>query len=262
VAVALEFCAYEDVIFDDSPLVMVLTQVKFPPILSLMSPAGAAGFQAALRDEYPTMLPTTREAEFQVGPNSVGAQASAPVFKFADDTNEWKVGIASDFVSLETPNYSGIDEFLARFGRVLEVAERTVRPSESRRIGLRMVNSFVIDGADTTPLRDMLRSELLGVLAVERFPAPISASFTQTSFSDDENMLVLRYGLAEPDEGKTKFILDMDYVTERPYPVGGDTSIPDVLGYFNEGMTSFFHWALLDPYKDTLRSHPRERDVK
>jgi uncharacterized protein (TIGR04255 family) len=258
VVVALEFCAHEDVVFDDAPLVMVLTQVRFPPILSLMAAAGVAGFQAGIRDEYPVMLPPTRQASVQIGPEAMGAQASAPVWKFADDSKQWTVGIATDFVSLETPKYSEIDEFILRFQRILEVARRTLRPAESLRIGFRKVNMFQVDGPDTMPLTKMIRAELLGVLSVAQFPAPLAGSFTETRFQDNENALVVRHGLADT-EGKpvTKFVLDMDYFTERPYQVGGDESMTDLLRYFSDGMTSFFHWALVDSYKQEL--HPRAR---
>lgn len=259
--VALNFCTHEDVVFDDAPLIMVLTQVRFPPILSLLTEAGVAGFQAGLRDEYETMLPPTQQAQVQVGPGSIEAQSSAPVWKFTDATKTWTVGIATDFVSLETPQYSDIGEFLRRFQRVVDVARLTVRPAESQRVGLRKVNMFEVDGRDTLPLTDMVRQELLGVLGVESFPAPLAGSFTETSFADDENRLVARYGLVDP-EGRdvSRFVLDMDYFTERPYQIGGDESITNLLRYYSDGMTSLFHWALADEYKATLRPHPRSKE--
>jgi uncharacterized protein (TIGR04255 family) len=235
--------------------------VRFPPILSLMTIAGVAGFQAGLRDEYPTMLPATRQASVDIGPEGMGAQASAPVWKFADESKQWTVGLATDFVSLETPSYSDIGEFLRRFRHILAVIRRALRPAESLRIGLRKVNLVEVPGADTTPLSTMIRPEMLGVLGAEWFPTPLAGSFTQTTFQDDENALVVRYGLTDT-EGRevTKYVLDMDYFTERPYQVGGDDSLTDLLRYFSDGMTSFFHWALLDSYKERLRPHPRRRD--
>lgn len=258
---ALEFCVHEDVVFDDAPLVVVLTQVKFSPILSLLTLAGVAGFQASLRDEYPTMLERAQQPSVLVGPNVVGAQQGSPIWRFTDDSKQWVVGLAADFVSLETPKYTDIEEFLGRFQHILDVLRRVVRPGESLRIGLRKINTFEAPGRDTAALLSMLRPELLGLVGVERFPAPLGGAASQVGFQDDENTLMVRSGLENPmGREVVKFSLDLDYYTERPYQIGGDRSMIELMKYFSDGMTSFFHWTLLDSYRETLHPHARREE--
>lgn len=260
---ALKFCEHEDVVFDDAPLVMVLAQVRFPAIYSLMAKAGVAGFQERLRTEYPGQAEVTQSAAIQIGLGGVGAQTTAPVFKFTDQEKKWTVGIATDFVSLETPSYTNIGDFLDRFDRVLSAMRQTLRPAESVRVGLRKVNVIEIPGYEMNPLRTMLRPELLGMLGVDKYPAPIEGSTAQTSFQEDDNHLVVRYGLGDPEgEERTRFVLDMDYFTERPYVIGQNEALTDVIRHFSDGMTSLFQWAVLPDYAKQLGPRPRQGGTK
>lgn len=256
---ALQFCEHPDVVFDDAPLVMVLCQVRFPPVLSLMTLAGVTGFQTAIRDIYPTLLPASRMATVEVSNEQIGASATAPVWKFADESKNWTVGLATDFVSLETPRYSDIGEFLSRFQRILKLLRHTVRPADALRIGFRKVNVFHADGHDTVAFSEMITPELLGPLGVQRFPTELAGCFGQIVFKDDDNALVVRHGLAEPkEENKMEYVVDMDYFTERPMQVDGNQAMIELLRYFSDGMTSFFHWAVRDAHKEKLGPHERK----
>lgn len=245
----LDFGPHADVVFDRAPLATVLTQIRFPAVLSLLAPAGLAGFQMGVREEYPTLLPTERSASVSIGVDKVGVEAAPPVWRLTDEGRKWTVGLAVDFVSLETSAYAGTDDFLARLTRVLKVLRRTIRPAESVRVGLRKVNEVQVPSArETQSLLGIVRAEMLGPLAVESFPAPISSSSAQLSFRDDFHTLAVRYGLSSPTEDVTNFVLDIDYYNEQPYTVDAADGLLGLLRYFSEGSTSFFHWALEDEY--------------
>ena len=253
----LDFGPHPDVVYDRAPLMTVLTQIRFPPVLSLLSQVGVTGFQAALRREYPTLLPAERSANVAVTDSGVGVEATAPVWRLTNDQRNWTVGLAVDFVSLETSSYVGIDDFLLRLARVLAALRATVRPAESLRIGLRKVNAIQApSGSDTYSLVGRVRREMLGVLGVERFPAPIAGAFSQLVFDDGLNHLVIRYG-AKPADEKLQFIIDSDYSTNQPYKVEADESMLGLLRHFSEGTTSFFHWALEDDFRQSLGPRPR-----
>jgi hypothetical protein len=49
----------------------------------------------------------------------------------------------------------------------------------------------------------------------------------------------------------------MDYFTERRFGFDDLEPMRDLLQYFSDGITSFFHWAVLDSYKANLGPHPR-----
>lgn len=255
---ALNFGDHPDVVFDNAPLVQVLCQVKFPPILSLMTRAGVAGFQTALRDEYPVLDSVQAAAKVQMGAEAIAFSPGAPVWRFHDAQRTWIVGLAADFISLETSGYTDIEEFLERFSSALSVLRRTVRPADTMRIGMRKVNEFQENGRDTRAFLSKLRPEVLGLSAVDSFPAPISGAMSQMHFVDDDTMLAVRHGLSEnSDEEKMSYVLDMDYFTERPHAIDGGDSITNLLRHFSDGMTSFFHWALVDSYKAELGPQQR-----
>lgn len=255
---ALDFGEHADVVFDHAPLLSVLCQVKFSPVLSLLTQAGATGFQAGLRDNYPTFLPVERAANVVFGPEQVGVQTAPPVWRMTDDSGKWTVGLAVDFVSLETSAYTHVEDFLGRFSEILSVLRSTIRPSDSSRIGFRKVNGVDLPmPGRTESLVGVVRPEMLGPLGADEFPVPIANFVSQLEFSEFEfNHLVVRYGL-QTVESRQQYILDVDYFTERPYEIDAREEFLSLLRHFSEGITSFFHWAMDDDYKDSLGPRPR-----
>lgn len=223
-----------------------------------MTAVGIAGFQTAVRSVYPTLLPAEQSTDIAFGPQSLDIKQGAPVWRMVDEGGQWTLGISAAFVSLETPNYTNIDEFLERVSFVLKALRRTIRPAESNRIGLRKINVIDADeyANDLGQLATIVRRDLLGPLGVSSFPAKISANFSQLEFADSFNSLVARYGLGTKD-GRDGFVLDLDYSTEQPYTVDGDRGLLDLLRYFSDGMTSFFHWSITEEYKKRLEPSAR-----
>jgi uncharacterized protein (TIGR04255 family) len=259
---ALDFGPHDDVVFEHAPLISVLCQVRFPAILSLTTRVGATGFQEGLREEYPDFLPPAQNTAIQLSDQgSIGINQMAPVWRLQDRTKAWTVGIGADFVSLETPKYTSIDEFLARFDLVLQVLRRTLRPADSLRIGMRKVNFIRVDDV-TSPgaFIGVIRPDLLGALAVTNFPAPVVGSSAYLQFEDDDNVLAVRYGTVESGEPdhETGFLIDLDYSTTWPYTVGAGSDMVLLLREFSDGMTSFFHWAIDPAYVQQLSPIPRK----
>ncbi len=257
--VALNFGTHEDVVYDRAPLVTVLCQLKFTPVLSLFTRAGVTGFQAGLRDEYPRFLAPRRDANIAMTPEGIEVGASAPVWRMADQSEEWTVGLSVDFVSLETSQYKDSHDFLGRLQHVLHVLHGTVRPSDSTRVGLRKISAIPLpDTLQTQSLQGIVREEMLGPLCVAAFPTPIANFEGHLQFiEDDTNVLMINYGLKKiREDPNLSYVLDCDYFTERPFKIdGGD--VMEVLEHFSSGMTSFFHWALEPEYLSTLG--PRTR---
>lgn len=259
---ALDFGPHDDVVFALAPLKTVLCQVKFPPVLALLAPAGVAGFQAAVRDEYPTLLPLERVANVSISPETFGVSPAPPVWRFTHADRQWTVGLSTDFISIETSAYIGIDDFLARLARVLRALRRTIRPAESTRIGLRKVNAVKVpDPTDTVSLLGIIRPEILGLLAVPKFPAPIAHYSSELIFQDDFSGLAVRSALQSREEG-LHFVLDLDYFTEQPHAVDADEGSLGLLRHFSDGATNFFHWAVEEDYKATLQPRPRQNGAE
>lgn len=254
----LKFCEHEDVIFGRAPLVGVLCQFRFEPILSLLGEVGVAGFQEGLRHIYPHFRPE-QIAQLQVNPGQVGLAQSAPIWRLSDDEDRWNVSLATDFVALETPRYRNFEEFLDRLFQVLDVLDRTVHPAAMTRMGLRKVNQ--ISHPSVTQPRDwvdLLSSDLLSLLGAAT-PGEIALSLSDVRFRDGDTELAIRHGVA-PNE-PTKYLLDLDHSTLTSHRLKPEESMRQLLLGFSEAMTGFFHWVLKKKMYDWLEPVPRSTVV-
>jgi len=230
----LDFGAHPDVVFSRAPLSLVICQVTFSPVLALRSLEGIAGFQEGLRRSYPQF--------FEV-------EGEPPVWTLSDEADEWRVAVSQDFVLLQTRRYRDTADFIERFRQVLWVLDNTISPSASRRIGFRKVNEIALPVPhDPASLVGLIRSELLGPLSA--VPAP-AAMQSVLEFADEDDLLVVRYGLGESSRQERAFILDCDYSTQRPYGVE-DGALVQLLRDYSRAITSFFHWALEESFKEHL----------
>ena len=229
----LNFGEHPDLVFDRAPLYVVLCQVRFPPVLSLMAAAGIAGFQQGLRETYPVLLPAELSGSIGVVPQGFGITQSAPVWRLTDEAKAWTVGIAADFVSLETAKYTDIGDFLGRFTHVLTVLHRTIKPADSIRIGLRKINLLPAQTSQSDEFVGKVRPELLGPLSVHEFPAPISGAGSRLQFVDADNVLTINYGLSIELPAPGGFVLDLDYTNGAPYQSMAGTLINSLI--FSDG---------------------------
>lgn len=254
----LDFGAHEHVVFERAPLQVVLCQIKFAPIYSLLSDAGVAGFQEAIRARYPNSNKSV-DAQFQVAGQQMSVTQSAPTFQFQSEDGSWTVSLSTDFVSLETPAYRHFGDFVSRLDQILVALARTVHPPTAVRIGLRKVNRLTHPGVtESSHWDDLLKPELLGLVAAKDLPAPVFFSYSEVHFPDEDNVLVVRHGKDQTDH--TAYLIDADYYTERPYSLEDTGPALDLLQHFSDGATSFFHWCLQPDLYEYLSPHPRTEE--
>jgi len=259
--VALTFPALPDVVFERAPLLVVLTQIRFPPILSLLAEPGVVGFQEAIRDDYGQMVKVD-ESGVLLGPSGVQTERHAPIWKFTPDGNEdWVVSLSVDFVSFETPEYTHADDFIRRFNRVLDALDRTVHPASSTRIGLRKVNDITAPApvTHTSGWREFLNPSLLGISGEEPL-APYVVETRNHARLRDENgdELAILHGLVGDNLGQYR--LDLDYYSERPLEIRASSELSELLRTFAASETEFFMWALDPAFRETFGpiSRPKE----
>jgi uncharacterized protein (TIGR04255 family) len=251
----LTFPSHPDVVFDRAPLLVVLCQVKYPPILSLLTPAGVAGFQEAIRDAYPVLQPEAG-AQIELGPSGLAVSEQTPVWRLSSQDTRWRVSIASDMVALEAFAYTSIDEFSDRLSVVLDALRRTVYPEPSARVGLRKVND--IEHPEVSQPRDWvrwLRPDILGLLASDELGGDVTLAFSQVHLEDGEEVLAIRHGSLP--ETLQKYRLDLDYFTSKPMTVEADGEMIQTVRRFAAGATALFHWCLTRDLYEWLGPRPR-----
>jgi uncharacterized protein (TIGR04255 family) len=254
----LTFPSHEDVVFEHAPLTSVICQVKFPPIYPLISASAVVGFQESLSGTYFAADPDVGASTAQMVNGKVVNIGQTPTtWRFIDTSGNWIVGLSVDFISLESKAYTSIAEFSQRMTDLLTVLYRVLRPRDATRVGLRKINAFEFDDAHPSEMSTMLRPEIAGVLGDDILAPALTNYASQFELRDDDDTaLVVRTGPIRAGD-RVSFILDMDYATLRPYPIDDSGNLGEVLREFSEGITSFFHWALLDEFKATLGPRPR-----
>ncbi len=255
---ALDFGRHDDVVFSRAPLQVVLCQIKFPPIYSLLSEAGVAGFQEAIRPLYPKANKSV-DAQVQMTDQQMSVTKSAPTFQFQPEDGSWTVSLSADFVSLETPQYRHFGEFVRRLDHILVALSRTVHPATANRIGLRKVNRLTDpEAAEPSHWEGLLKRELLGIVAAPSLPSRVAFTYSEVHFPDEDNVMVVRHG-KDPAEDQA-YVIDIDYYTERPYSLEDTKPALELLQHFSDGATSFFHWCLEPKLYAQLLPHPREEE--
>lgn len=146
---------------NQSPLAMVLAQVKFAPVLQIQK--YIPELQEILRKKnYPHFVEEqVQEFVFAVGNTNLPPVQNSSRWIFG--SSDWKntVVLSQDFVVIETSEYDKFEKFSAEFLKILKIVKETVSLTRSERIGLRYVNLIRSEQPNDSQL--FLRQELRGL---------------------------------------------------------------------------------------------------
>lgn len=244
-----------EVSLPSAPLVRVLAQVRFPQILSIEKQDFVAAFQEAIRDQYP-VLRSERTQGIAVGPQGASSIPPQVIWRFADESENWRVSLASDFVTIETTDYGSRDDFFTGFETVVAALTEHVDPKVVDRIGVRYIDR--VTGNAVRRLKDLVRAEVLGVVATEA-AASAQHSLSESLFTVQEPpaQILARWGLL-PASGtvdpavieplsQVSWILDLDMfrAESRPFVTG---EVVAEAQSFAERIYAFFRWAVTDEF--------------
>ncbi len=245
----------EEIPLSSAPLVAVVAQVRFPPIVSITREEFIGPFQERIRADYP-VLRQEREANIvltQEGVSSAGQ--SNPIWRFLDrPTNPaWKVSLAPSFVALDTSEYESRIDFLRRLHAVIDALAATIAPSTYDRVGIRYVDRVRLDEIEMN-LGALVKPEMLGVVTVNPGEgAELVHSVSDTSYRIGNATFHGRWGWLpsnaqlDPLHGETiaspSWILDLDMYTTQVSRFDVDQVI-SIGASFAEHIYRFFRWAV------------------
>ena len=213
-----------------APLVRVIAQTRFPPILAIRDPDKVAVFQEAVRETYPHLR------QDQVHRIELGGQtpnvSQGIIWRLADREKDapWRVSLGVDFVALETSSYDSRADFLNRFRDVLSAVEQAFNPVSANRLGLRYIDRLTDEAFDR--VHELIRPGVLGIIRTSEDPeAELGQSaihlMTDAQFQvEDGARIQARWGhlpanatydpdALEPVPGPS-WILDLDMFTTEP----------------------------------------------
>lgn len=210
------------VIFKRNPLKAVVLQVRFNPILLLSQPIGVAPFQEAIRRTYPRAEVPAQQVTMSIGPTGpLPPTYQLGPWRFLDDRG-WIVGLAPDYVSLETTDYSRFEEFEVRARHVMEATRDVLQLTERGRLGLRYINEINHpDAATVADWRDLLNPQLLGMSGGELLGADVIQALQQIDVRLPDGILTVRHGFSVQQQGPSPYAIDLDAHDDesRPFAV-------------------------------------------
>lgn len=232
-----------------APLVRVLAQVRFPPVLNLEQSGAVGRFQEAVREAYPVLRPESTQT-VTIGPTgevSIGGEAT---WRFHDVANAWRVSLTSQFAAIETTAYESRSNFLARFEHVLTALKQTVNPAVISRVGVRYIDRMEVTHRDE--VIPLVRNELSAAWSSFDVSAA-QAVITEALFLRDSRGLRARSGFLpagatidpatiEPAETPS-WLLDLDMYRSDQREFAVSVVLEDVREFAGRIYT-FFRWAV------------------
>lgn len=226
----------EEVPLTRPPLVRVVAQVHFAPILAIRNPDKVADFQESIRATYPNL---TQEClpHLTLQANGTPNFQDAVIWRFSSSLKslQWRVSLGTDFVALETSAYKSRKDFLERLEIILSNVERNFRPSEAYRLGLRYVDRIVDDGFER--IDDLISTSVLGISRRDdgtqsSLGRAIKFLMTEAHLEADEGVIQARWGHLPPNQtydadaleaiNKSSWTIDLDMFTRGPQPFVSD----------------------------------------
>ena len=214
-----------------SPLIRVIFQARFPPILSIRKEDTVSEFQEAIRDAYPYLRKDT-SANVTIGNDSNISEEIIWRFVNSDKSEAmWCVSLGVNFVALETIAYQSRDDFLARLRKVLISVENCFKPATAERIGLRYVDQLKGDALERAG--NLVQPGVFGILQpdvaeLDDLRRAVEVQMTQVRWVAKEGLILGQWGnLAEnmtyaPEVvnaiNQPSWVLDLDMFTENSSP--------------------------------------------
>lgn len=256
------FPPFDRVIYDRAPLVHVICQVKFPPVLRIESQP-PADFQDQIRQEFPLYErvsdPLLRNIPSDLS-HLFGSQATLTTFRFATADSTSVVVLAQDSLSLTTTRYRHWGEFRKQFELPFRALTELYKPSFFLRVGLRYANAIQREslGLSGEKWSALLSSEILGELANPLFEDNLveARRVLRINMPDGSGGILLQHGLAEVS-GATEqaYLIDCDFYTES---IAEGAHVGTILDGFNRISGRAFRWCITDKLSVALGPRPFE----
>lgn len=229
-----------------APMVRVIAQARFPPILTIRNPDRVAVLQEALRETYPN-LSQDQVHGIELTSGQTPNVRHSLIWRLADAEKDprWRVSLGVDFVALETSSYDSRDDFLDRLRTVVFAVEQAFNPAAASRLGLRYIDQLTGEAIDH--VNKLIKPEILGIIQPLGDPSPrlgesVIHLMTGAEFLAKDGARVQgRWGklpanvtydpdALEPSDNPS-WILDLDMFTTKSQPFASENLLTTATGF-------------------------------
>lgn len=256
------FLKSERVIYKQNPLIEVVCQLRFPPILKI-SHQEPVEFQDEIRSMYPLFETNELKLPTEILNFTKQAGIALPIettYSFKSEDQKWCLSISKDFIAIATSSYERYEQFSGRFQDVIEIFERIYKPSFYTRLGLRYKDLIV---RSKLGVEDKKWSELIAKhIASELYDLEFSSLIQGISknlilkVEDLEGGFVnLSHGLVTTKNSinnldETAYLFDADFYIEQK--IEGQKNAWDILNRFNQCGGNLFRGSITDTLRNAM----------
>jgi uncharacterized protein (TIGR04255 family) len=248
------------VIYGQNPLIEVICQLRFAPVLRIAAEL-PAGFQERIRGRYPLFEQKIPEQQLELPPaiaKQVKIQLGAPgavAYEFATDDEEWAIVLARDSLSLSTSNYRRWEEFRSNLSAAWKPFVEEYAPGKLTRIGLRYRDVIQRSevGLTETPWQELLQPYIASELAAPGVRGEIEQVAHQIviRLPEHDGRVRVQHGFATNQETKEEcYLIDSDFYSERKTDPADAQAILD---YFNQQSGRLFRWCITPRLHEAMR---------
>ena len=238
-------------LYETNTLKQVICQLKHPYQHAYNSQAYLGIFQRELSTLFPRSG-RQQQVGLLIGPGGAVQTPSTEFWRFTDLNEEWAVGIAQDFVSLEANAYTRFEDFIERLELLIDTLVE-LRVSVRERLGFRFVNEIRHpDAALPVDWRRFINGDLLGMVGGEVLGNDVIHALQDIRLREADGIIALRHGFmgAEATGNGPVYSLDLDYFDESTRALDKAQTLAQVRS---------FHLVLKDVFEtsitDELRAH-------
>lgn len=254
---------FERVIYQRNPLIEVVCQLRFPPILKI-SHQEPVEFQDEIRFQYPLFETTRVQVPSEI--SKIVQQFGLPLqsdvaYSFKSEDQRWNLSITKDFIALTTSSYERYEQFKQRLEEALKIFGRIYKPSFYTRVGLRYQDLIV---RSKLGIEDKNWSELIAKHIASELYDPELSSSIQTivknlMLNTESGQINLTHGLVAVKESQENsdeiaYLFDADFYTEQKIEGNGD--VWNVLNQFNQSAGRLFRWSITDTLHNAMQPQP------
>jgi uncharacterized protein (TIGR04255 family) len=245
------------VVYERTPLVHVLCQLRFPTVLEIGA-TEAADFQKQIRKSFPlyerrSTLP--KEAKQILGDIQLPATAMGHAFIAEDSKRE--VVLTNEFMTVSDTEYTRWEDFSSVFALAEQALQSVYAPSFFSRIGLRYINLvYRADaGVDNVPWPDLINPALAGITSDTDVGADVadtsSIALLRLGETEADGMVRIRFGYAKEESrpGDFGFLIDSDFHSSAKE---GGSNVRSKLRDFNRWAGRLFRWSITERLHEAL----------
>ena len=251
--------------YKNCPLVEVVVQVNFPPILSIEATTPYE-FQELIRSEFPEYI-VQPEYESQLLINSQNPQISPlynqkrtrSIHMFTSDNGLWKLSLSNNMLSLSSLKYDCWEDMKDKFSNSFKALLKVYKPSYFNRIALRYIDAFEKDKLNllNSEWSELLNPHICGCFGYTtdgQIKVKTNRVDAEIQFENATVKVIAGIGNVNHHDGNPPteaFILDCDYYNIGRFRVDQFYSIADSIHertslFFRDAITEKLHNAM-DP---------------